>query len=76
VETDSDLEARPARLAHYKELAELRAKLEQWRSGFLGLLFLVLFVILSQWVHHNDVDTADNHNAIPSQAWSFGEPGE
>jgi len=71
---DPDLEARAARLALYKELSEWQDSAKHWRDCFFGLLSLVLLVILIQWFHHNDAPA--NRDAIPSQAWSFGEPGQ
>jgi hypothetical protein len=58
----------------WARVAQAEKRAEEWRSAFLGLVFLVLLVILSQWVHRNDMP--ESHDAIPSQAWSFGEPGE
>jgi hypothetical protein len=58
----------------YAELRKLEREKEEWRGNFFALLVFLLFVILSLWVYRNDAP--DDRDAIPSQAWSFGEPGE
>jgi hypothetical protein len=57
---------------HYPvRFGPVSTKAEKWRTARFGLLVLIVLGILSHWIHPNN-----DHSAIPSQAWSFGEPGE
>jgi hypothetical protein len=72
--------------AEFQELAERVSRNEDRRKKSLlgrwtdeqlrvaaGWVMLALFIFLLWFTHHNK--SADR-DAIPSQAWSFGEPGE
>jgi hypothetical protein len=65
----------------WREYWEAERKIPRWwhRGPRLGKLFgnacaclMAAVILFGFWIKHHNTD----RNAIPSQAWSFGEPGE
>ena len=40
----------------------------------IGAWIVCAVIVFLMWFNHHNAP--ENHDAIPSQAWSFGEPGE